>query len=434
MPQGSGSRSLTATSPTNTFRTAQRKPPADVLSAKKARIDQVKRHTVDVLKPLKGTSPDSPSKFLSTEAKRAPTPAKGIGEDVGSVALSVYNGNTAIVASNTSSFTFENGYYNLAPYGSNPYFFHYTSVPYWSWGYQPWGWCSPLRSLHRPWYTCATPWWGGSHLNLSFFSRRWRFRFGFGFSYSPYCGYNSYSSWYPCHRRYVYYPYSYYTTCSYYPAYSTVYHSSSVVDYVETYDPYVTYSDTVDYVDSVSAEAVAVPVAELPAEFRSAFVVDFPGTVPTSGLMAYGNDAMRRGAFMMAAEAFRRAWVAAPADSFAALRVGEALFGAGERYDLGGLAVETAMDLNPKEIQSSRDIRLEFPGSESFDLSLRNLQRHTLMDPKDGDARFLLGYILLVSGDAYGSFTQFQSLEDGGWTSPHLDSFMNEAQRRLTGR
>lgn len=353
--------------------------------------------------------------------------------DAGVAALGYAGGGFVSGHGTAASIHLKSGHYNLAPYGANPYFFHYSPVPYWYWGYQPWHFGSPYGYGHP--YGHHSYYSGGSYLGFSLFSRSWRFRFGFGFSYNPYhYGHHDYVYYrpYPRYRCYSYYPYSYYSTVTYYPAYSTIYHVSTPVSYVESYDPYV------DFVDEVPVAAVdvvpAAPTPTLPTEFLSPFVLDFPEDVRGNEAMVRGAAWMKDGRFLLAAESFRRAWMDAPTDGFAAVRVGEALFAAQEYVSLASLAVERGLVLDPSLITRRRDVRTDFPGPLSFDTAMRSLERRAVSNPKDGEARFLLAYIMLFSEQAFAARQEFRALLDGGYESDLLLPLFEESERVLLGR
>jgi hypothetical protein len=350
---------------------------------------------------------------------------------VGSSALGYASAGFVVGHGAASSVQFSSGYYNLAPYGANPYFFHYGPVPYWAWGYRPCNYGGYYGHGHSGGYY-GHSYYGGSLFGLSYCSRSWRFRFGFGFSYSPYIyDHYSYSS-YPCYRRYTYYPYCYYSTVSYYPAYSTIYHSCAPVSYVESYDPYVDYID--DVPSSVIGTVAAPALPTIPSEFHSPFLLDFPADVTGVEALTRGEAWMKDGRFLLAAESFRRAWLSMPTDGYPALRLGEALFAAQEYVPLASLAIESGIALDVTLITRPRDIRKDFPGPLSFDAAMRALQRRTLENPKDGEARFLLAHVLFFSGDTYAARQEFRALLDGGWESPNLVSYIEESERILLGR
>jgi len=315
----------------------------------------------------------------------------------------------------------------VSPYGASPFGFCYESYPYWSCGYAyncGYGlpWWSPYHSYGYPWYS----WHYGRGLS-NYYHSRYRWSFGFGFSYSPsYVGFR-YGSSYPYYRRYEYYPYCYYNTVTYYPAYATVYHSDAVVvDYEDASDPYVEFFDTVP-----AAAPVGPPV---PDAFKDSFAAPFPDGLSAPELVARGVGWMKESRYLMAAEAFRLAWLARPSDHLAPIKLSMALLGAGGRYGLAGYAVHEGLGRSPEwPTRRDVDVKEDFAAFPAFDVAVTELKKHVLKNPDDGEGRFLLGYALFFSGDPFAAHKEFQALQDADWKSPHIQTFLDESEKRLLG-
>ncbi|MAG33782.1 MAG: hypothetical protein CL908_23120 [Deltaproteobacteria bacterium] len=337
------------------------------------------------------------------------------------------------------------------PYGAYPNTYPYGAGSYWSacygyggyghhghghghggyCGYAPLPWWSPYRSYGcgygygyggYPWYVYR---YGGGIFNYAYY--RHRYAYGFGFSYSPYYGGFSRRCRYPYYRRYGYYPYSYYATASYYPAYTTVYHSdSAIVDYDDVSDPYV------EFVDAVPA--APAPVAPVPEAFLTAFATPFPEGLTGPEYIARGAGWMKDGRFLMAAEAYRRAWTQRPGDHLAPLKLGSALLGAGGRYGLAGYAIHEGLDRSTDWLaRRDVDLRDDFSGPAAFDAAVGELKKHIVRNPTDGESRFLLGYALFFSGDHFGAHKEFSALKAADWKSAHVQTLLDASEARLLG-
>jgi len=319
-----------------------------------------------------------------------------------------------------------------SPYGATPYYYGYGSNPYWACGYNPWygtpayynTWYSPYNYCGYPWYVARY----GGIFRFAWYQKRWSF--GFGFAYSPSYAYGSYyGGWtgcwdYPFYRVYDYYPYCYYNAVTYYPAYSTVYHSDAVVGYADAADPYV------EFVDSVPEVALDAPV---PEAFQAPLVTDFPEGLAYAELLARGAAWMREGEHMMAAEAYRRAWVSSPGGYLSPLELSVALFAAGGKYDLSGFALHESLDRDAGSISRDPDLTDDFTAARDLIAATDALKRHVVKDPADGEARFVLGAVLLWSGDPFAARNEFNELKAGEWSSTHLPALLAEAEARILG-
>ena len=386
------------------------------------------------IRPVKDVAP----KALAPSAKSAGAPgaARATGQGASGLARSSAKGAGELGARRrdvASSLYYEGraaplavaaGGSSAVPYSNAlPYSYLYDPLPYY--GGTPGGYgCYPTWYGYPPWYPCGyyPGFWNG-WFGLSWYTSGWRFGFGFGTWYNP--------GWwdcypYPVYRSYAYYPYSYYSTIVYYPSYAPVYHSTYVVvDYVDSCDPYV------EYVDDVPV-SVAAPVRPVPDPFLTPFTDAFPEGLSPAETLARGEVWMKEGDYRMAAEAFRRAWVARPGDYYAPLQLGLALF-ALEDWDLAGYAVSEGLDRNPEWIARPHDAPARFPSLAAFEGAVKTLQREVVREPDDAHTRFLLGYVALVSSRDFAAYAEFSRLKAGGWDHPHLEALLSEASRRLFG-
>lgn len=329
-------------------------------------------------------------------------------------------------------------------YGSHPYSYHYGYSPYYSSCYAPYyapAWYAPVWAgpCHYPtWYGGyhysypSYAYYGSSYGGFSYFGSNWRFSVGFGHSYSPYYYRSCYT---PFYRRYLYYPYHYYSTVTYYPAYTTVYHENVNVAYSDTSDPYVEYVDDVPAATAVSTVATSVPLAPsgpvVPQAFAEPFVSGFPEGLTPEELLSKGDGWLRSGEYLFAAEAYRRSWLSRPSDDFMPMQVALALFASGGRYNLASFALSESLDRNPEWPKSLVNLEDRMGHPSAYQASLRDLQRHVLKNPRDGEARFLLGWSLYASRNDFAALNEFKSLREGGFESSHLGTLIDEAERRV---
>jgi hypothetical protein len=291
---------------------------------------------------------------------------------------------------------------------------------YWHYGYYPTWYGYPK------WYPWAPSPWEISHgyaFGIGFGRRGWRFGVGFGFNYAPWY-FGRYG--YPCYRSYSYYPYAYYDTVAWYPAYSAVYHYEyRTVEYVESADPYVEFTDDVEVVPAAGPVPLAVP-----EPFLTPLVADFPEGLSAAECLTKGHQWLKEGLYLYAAEAFRRVWLDRSDDYYPPLQLGLAL-AAAERIDLASYAISEGLDRNASWVDRNADIQGEFSSPEAFQEVLRGVQRFVVKNPLDGEGRFLLGYLYYFSANPFGAYSEFSALKDGGWESPHLEALISNAEKRL---
>ena len=134
---------------------------------------------------------------------------------------------------------------------------------------------------------------------------------------------------------------------------------------------------------------------------------------------------------MSAAEAFRRAVAAKPADDYARIQLAAAHFGA-ERFDVAGEVVESALALNPAWLHRRFDIGDVFSDREEFDRRVRALETHLVAQDTDAYGRFMLAYVYYFSGNLFGSRNLLRVLEERASPIEGIDAMAREAEHRLT--
>ena len=176
----------------------------------------------------------------------------------------------------------------------------------------------------------------------------------------------------------------------------------------------------------------AAPLAPpVPEAFEKPLVTEFPDGLSHAELLARGTTWMKDGQHLIAAEAFRRAWLANSGDAFPPAKLALALFGAGGRYGLAGFALHESLDRDATSIARHPALVESFKDAAVLAEAVNELKRHVVKNPTDGEGRFLLGAVLLWSEDPFAARNEFSALIDGEWKSPHVEPFLKEAEKRL---
>lgn len=252
----------------------------------------------------------------------------------------------------------------------------------------------------------------------------WRFSVGFGWSSGNWYA----SSCAPSYYSYSYYPWSYYCSTGYYPAWSTVQYETIVVDRTESMDPYVSYDDAVVVVsaaDPVSARSI------VPVEFRQQLSSEFPEGLSASECLARGEGWLRSRDYILAAEAFRRAWLQREDDAFACAELGVALSAAG-RFELAAGALQTAMTLDAGLATRLPDLCLAL--SEKGRLVqdvVRPLQAELLRNPDDVATSYVLACAQLAAGDPWSAQRELAALRTAGCSHVSLDSLTRTCEASI---
>jgi hypothetical protein len=236
---------------------------------------------------------------------------------------------------------------------------------------------------------------------------------GFGWSSGTWvssCGAPSYCNW-------SYLPWSYYCATGYYPAMSSVQYATIVVDRTESMDPYVSYDDV------VTVATVSEPVratTRVPAAFHQPYVGGFPEALSAGECLARGEGWLRSRDYLLAAEAFRRAWLERDDDAFAAAELGVALAAAG-RYEAAALAIQCAFSADALLTCRLPDlwVALLEQGRLERDV-VRPLQADLRRNPAAQATSYVLACAHLAAGDPWSAQRELGSLSGAGFTHHSL--------------
>ncbi len=119
-----------------------------------------------------------------------------------------------------------------------------------------------------------------------------------------------------------------------------------------------------------------------------------------------GKRYFKQGKYSLAVEAFQQAVLAAPRDGVPKFYFGLAHFSAGD-YEYAAYAIRRGMDRVPSWGKNEMDPRYLYGKSADLDRHLAALTAHVERDPANGDARFLLGYMLYFTGQYAPALEQF---------------------------
>lgn len=383
------------------------------------------RPKVDVPPAMSGEKPPrTPSSTvvapspLPTAVRPQPSPLAPVGgaapvaQPAMSSGASVQNSGVVVVSGGTACLPAVGC---TTPWGASPWNYCYQPSSWWStgcwdpcwnpcsWTYSP-VWCTPS-------WCFSTPSWSW----VSWCRPSWRLSVGFGWSsgnwYSTACA----PTYYSC----SYYPWSYYCATGYYPAWSTVQYETIVVDRTESMDPYVSYDDAVVMVAAPTAVSVRsiVPVA-----FHQPFTPDFPEGLSASECLARGEGWLRSREYLLASEAFRKAWVQREDDAFACAELGVALSAAG-RYELAATALQTALSLDAGLATRMPDLcaALIEKGRLGPDV-IRPLQEDLVRNPGAIATAYVLACAQLADGDPWSAQRELADLKAAGCTHASLET------------
>ncbi len=311
------------------------------------------------------------------------------------------------------------------PFGSYPWTYGYGSNSYWSYGCWDPSW-SPCSWLYSPaWCTPSWCFYAPGWSWVSWCRPSWRVSVGFG-----YC---STSYWDPCatssYLTYGYYPWSYYSTVAYYPGYSTLYHRGTVVDYLETSDPYVEYeSEVID-----GGVAAALPrMSRVPVAFHTPLDPEFPTGLSPSECLARGEGWLRTRNYLLAAEAFRRAWMAQETDAWAASQLGLALAASG-RWTLSASALSQALELDGSLTTRAPELITAFASSEVFARDVLVAAQKCMLRAASQDVAFVMACSSLCLGDAWGAREGLLRLKEAEFLCGALQSMIDCCELKISG-
>lgn len=113
--------------------------------------------------------------------------------------------------------------------------------------------------------------------------------------------------------------------------------------------------------------------------------------------LAAGKRFFKEGKYALAVDAFLEAVLAAPQDGMPKLYFGLAHFAVGD-FGYASYAIRRGMDHVARISTVAMDPRYLYGKLADFDQHLAALTAHVQRSPADGDAHFLLGYMLYFAG------------------------------------
>ena len=145
-----------------------------------------------------------------------------------------------------------------------------------------------------------------------------------------------------------------------------------------------------------------------------------------------GKRYFKQGKYSLAVEAFLQAVLAAPRDGVPKLYFGLAHFSAGD-YESAAYAIRRGMDHVPSWGKDEMDPRYLYAKSADLDRHLAALTAHVERDPANGDARFLLGYMLYFTGQYAPALEQFDLAMQIDTRDRHAAKLRQLAMERTSG-
>ncbi len=127
-------------------------------------------------------------------------------------------------------------------------------------------------------------------------------------------------------------------------------------------------------------------------------VVEPQDRIPVNNeLLAEADGAFRSGRYVEARDLFAQAVLNDPYYGFAQLAYGLGHFASGE-YEAAAGAIRRGLAMVPDVIDRPVDITRQYGQVDDFKQHVQNLRSHVAANPGDGDAWFVLGYVLFSSG------------------------------------
>ncbi len=269
------------------------------------------------------------------------------------------------------------------------------------------------------------------------FHRRWWGHFGVYFGAYPYWFWHAW--WYP-YWGYAYYPY--YWSYLYYPTYRVV----STYVYEEPYyttsgyyagagfddDPYYDEEGST-YSGAGVSRAEEAPPPRRPAAtdhvFAQPFVKGVDAGATAADAIQFGNRAMGRKEFRLAAEAYRQAFHLDGGHD-ALRRMSIALFAANDP-PLASAAMVLGIAGARKGMLDFAVLIDELLPKGTFSKSLAALERYLVDEPNDEASNLLLGALYVVSGREYAGYIVLTRLKAAGYEPSTVDLFIDQARTGL---
>lgn len=319
------------------------------------------------------------------------------------------------------------------------------------------------------------------HIHFSFFAGYGGFGFGIGYTRGHHPYFYGYNHCYPIHYYPHYYAhtwfypywgscyYPYYWSYAYFPYYRTyVYgppvtyierryvYETVVVDGVDyeyrgrgylpsnADDPYVDPKDMPDSRPESSpsdessdagavTEEVLQPVADTGVQLGSIdrpFVEGVETGTTSDDAIAKGDDLMKGGKTVEAAEAYRTAYQRAPENPTAALRLSVALFKAGD-FQLASWALTKGVGSNTKALLDHAVLMDDLLGGPTVSDSTRALERYLIERPNDEASNLLLGAVYSVTGRPYAAHVVLTRLKAADYETGTVNLYLKQAEQAL---
>lgn len=235
----------------------------------------------------------------------------------------------------------------------------------------------------------------------------WSFFAGFNF------GHSFFSPWFfgytPFFTYYQWYPYFHYGRSYYYADYPYYCSPSNNYYYDEYYPVYNYYGDSGgggSYTGGVGVEGnPAYGVEE--EEPSSETLVDF--------YLRLGDVHFKRGEYVEAVEAFKKAAQEDPGAAVPKFALGEGLFATGD-YHYSAYNIRKGLEIDESWVQQTIDRRELYGNPTEFDRHLASIQAYIGEHPYDTAAHFVYGYNAFFSADydtALAAFQRVQEIEPG---------------------
>lgn len=145
-----------------------------------------------------------------------------------------------------------------------------------------------------------------------------------------------------------------------------------------------------------------------------------------------GKRYFKQGGYSLAVESFQRAVLAAPQDGVPKLYFGLAHFAVGD-YEYAAYAIRRGMDRVPSRGKDAMDPRHLYGKSADLDRHLAALHAQVERDPANGDAHFLLGYMLYHAGHYSPALEQFDLAPQSDLKDRQAARLRRRAIERTTG-
>lgn len=197
------------------------------------------------------------------------------------------------------------------------------------------------------------------------------------------------------------------------PGYFPSFHaprSSASVTTIRSDGTRTTVSSRLDYVDAIGAA-----------------LLDLRSRDEAARLVRDGVARFRERRYLDAADRFRRAIPLAPENGLPRFAHAMALFALGD-YDGAAYDIRRGLDLLPDWSRSGQDLGAFYPDPQDLEDHLQALRSHCRIRPDDVEARAVLGYVELFSGDPDAARAAFEAVRAARDDDPLPDHFLREIE------